>query len=361
MLNRYTVENLYKTRLSNDLEPISATGDPLTEFTFEVEDEPANDTGWVIVDFTDSSKRDMIFYHSKSGWTLSYYRKDRDLLWTGATAITHDEWSFVQMNDVAQLINYLFDNSDDFWRIEDMGTNKVRILWGFVDYGTGSIWTIADTTPEALADGTYYGVFNLLTWILEFIDTGDYVHGTHTILWLVIVASTDISSIIDKRYKEFFRNRTVLDDLDDSGWNLTYKGVPLGWWVGTGDVVWPSSAVDGNVAVFDTTSWKVIKDSWNSISSLINYTSSTSKTEETVYQAWDKGGMLVVILKINSQTWRCKILSDDNNPPTTIVGEDSNYYAQLSAYRTITVPILPNKYYKVISSGASNFIVNFYE
>lgn len=34
-----------------------------------------------------------------------------------------------------------------------------------------------------------------------------------------------------------------------------------GWW-GSGDVVWPNSATDGHLAVFDGTTWKLIKDWW---------------------------------------------------------------------------------------------------
>ena len=34
-----------------------------------------------------------------------------------------------------------------------------------------------------------------------------------------------------------------------------------GWW-GSGDVVWPNSATDGHLAVFDWATWKLIKDWW---------------------------------------------------------------------------------------------------
>ena len=44
---------------------------------------------------------------------------------------------------------------------------------------------------------------------------------------------------------------------DWTSWNLVWWG----WW-GSWDVLWPSSAVDWHLAVFDGASWKIIKDWW---------------------------------------------------------------------------------------------------
>lgn len=50
----------------------------------------------------------------------------------------------------------------------------------------------------------------------------------------------------------------VLKVYDWTQWNTTW------WWGwGTWDVVWPSSATNGNLAVFDGTTWKLIKDGWS--------------------------------------------------------------------------------------------------
>lgn len=43
--------------------------------------------------------------------------------------------------------------------------------------------------------------------------------------------------------------------------------VTVTWWSGSWDVVWPASAVDNNFASFDTTTGKLIQDSWYSSSS----------------------------------------------------------------------------------------------
>ena len=45
---------------------------------------------------------------------------------------------------------------------------------------------------------------------------------------------------------------------DWTSWNLVWW---WGWW-GSWDVLWPSSAVDWHLAVFDGASWKIIKDWW---------------------------------------------------------------------------------------------------
>lgn len=67
-----------------------------------------------------------------------------------------------------------------------------------------------------------------------------------------------------------------------STWNLptdpTYfelmaqKGTDWAW---TWDVVWPASAVDSNFASYDTTTWKLIKDSWNKASDFAAETTTT--------------------------------------------------------------------------------------
>jgi len=124
---RYKGENLYRTRISTDIPAISSTGNPLDVFQFDVVQAPTESKGWVFVDFTDTDSRDLIYYHAKSGNTLFYYRKDRDLLNNGSIAVTHPANDFVQINDVSQWIDYTFANLEDFGKIEDMGTNNAII------------------------------------------------------------------------------------------------------------------------------------------------------------------------------------------------------------------------------------------
>lgn len=59
-------------------------------------------------------------------------------------------------------------------------------------------------------------------------------------------------------------NYDILKVFNWSQWVVTW------WWGGTWDVVWPNSSVDGNIAIFDWTTWKIIKDGNISLSTLNN-------------------------------------------------------------------------------------------
>lgn len=73
------------------------------------------------MDFENPDKRDLIFYHSKTGNELSYYRMNRDLLGNGANNVTHTKGASVRMNDVGEWMNYISQNVEDFGTIEQWG------------------------------------------------------------------------------------------------------------------------------------------------------------------------------------------------------------------------------------------------
>lgn len=193
---RYKGENLYRTRITTDIPAISSAGNPLDVFQFDVVQAPTESKGWVFVDFTDTDSRDLIYYHAKSGNTLFYYRKDRDLLNNGSIAVTHPANDFVQINDVSQWIDYTFANLEDFGKIEDMGTNNAIIYWGSIWYNW-SFQTISDTWLNALADGTWYAVFDYTDGSLKFIPSLTGFVGIR--LAIVNVFGWEIISITDNR------------------------------------------------------------------------------------------------------------------------------------------------------------------
>lgn len=212
MKNRYTVQDAYKVRITTDISPISASGDPLTEFSFTVETAPTDSEWRLVINFNDTARKDKIYFHRTSTTTLYYYRKNR-----GNPTVTHYENEYAQMNNFADWFNYLFESSDDFWLIQDMGTNKAQILGGVVDYWTG-VTDIAATAITELVDWTRYAVFDYADGTLKFIDT--YTIATHYLVWQLVVASTDISSITDRRYTDLFKNKATLNKFSESWWNL---------------------------------------------------------------------------------------------------------------------------------------------
>lgn len=82
--------------------------------------------------------------------------------------------------------------------------------------------------------------------------------------------------------------------------------------------------------------------------------SKTSKSNNTVYQAWPNGWM-VVASYFGATPIDLVIYSDWSNPPTTVVAKFTDTHAAYDD--STTVPILPNMYYKV--TWASN--VDYYE
>lgn len=200
MLNRFGWENFYKTRLSAVMPAISASWDPLTEFSFSVETAPKRSQWWVIIEYTDTAYRDLIFYHRTSGTTLYYYRQFRDLLWLGSHTREHPNQSFVQINNFAQFFDYLFYNTDDFGLIEDYWTNKVNVRW----WGL-YIWQWYFTISDALltlANGTHNIVFDTSTQTIT--SNASWLTSTQKLLWVVVVSWSDITSITDKRANQFF-------------------------------------------------------------------------------------------------------------------------------------------------------------
>lgn len=254
MKGRYTVQDAYRARITADVSPISASGDPLTEFEIKISTLPI-DTEWrLILDYNDATKRDKVYFHRVSGSSIYYYRKNRS-----NPTVLHEENAYIQMNNFAERFNYGFDNTDDFGLILDMWTNKAQILWGLVDIGDGVV-DVDSTAITTLVDGTHYAVLDYADTTLKFVSAYDIT--THLLVGQVVVLASDITSRVDKRHTKIFSNRSTLLKLSEFGWNLLYNWVPLGWWSWTGDVIWPSSSINGNLVVFNGATWKIVANGW---------------------------------------------------------------------------------------------------
>lgn len=165
MIGRNLWENLYKTKLSSKLS--SVWGSAFDEKFLSVDAEPKHDSWRVWVEFSDPTNRDLIFFHRKSGSTLYYYIKNRQ-----QTAISHSAWSFVQINDVAQWINFLSNNTNDFWFVDapigDWLT--IKVYWGRVRLNE-NVYDILDKTFTLSDNTTNYIFFNPTTQDIEVQDS----------------------------------------------------------------------------------------------------------------------------------------------------------------------------------------------
>lgn len=196
MRSRHIVQNLYSSQLSESLPGMWLTGDRLDLFTFEVEVPPTTDSWWYFIDFEDSTKRDLIFSHSRSWNVLSYYRMNRDLLGNWSGNVTHSRWASVRMNDVGEWMNYIWKNTEDFGTIEQRWDwlNVIKVYGWKIAYNR-TVANISDTIIT-LADGTSEITFNYITWAFEAVPT-------ITDPWLsiatIVVTAWSITSITDTR------------------------------------------------------------------------------------------------------------------------------------------------------------------
>ena len=87
------------------------------------------------------------------------------------------------------------------------------------------------------------------------------------------------------------------------------------WAAGAGDVTWPSSSTDADIALFDWATWKIIKDSWKKLS---NY--QTALTTQTAYSS--KGTATKVPTITTNTLWQVTGITETNIsfPVTSVNG-----------------------------------------
>ncbi len=99
---------------------------------------------------------------------------------------------------------------------------------------------------------------------------------------------------------------------------VAYDIYASGWAAGTGDVTWPSSSTDADIALFSWATGKIIKDSWKKLSdyqtALSTQTAYTTKgtatkvptiTTNTLWQvtAITETNITFPVTSVNSNTW----------------------------------------------------------
>lgn len=224
---RYLAENLYKSRIVNPIVAVSSVWNALDEYEILCEVAPKYDMGWVFVDFdsTDTSKRDLIFFHRKVDKTIYYYRKNRDLLNNGAKSVRHEDWATIQMNDVSEWINNLSKNIEDFWFIEQKydNENDVMVYWGKINifWVVSNIWDTKLTIPVT-KDWKFYIFFDYWDSTFHIYTEEEKVEHTWVILGEAVVVDWVIESITDVRATQL-SNSFSSDMFDINGWNIIIK------------------------------------------------------------------------------------------------------------------------------------------
>ena len=224
---RYLAENLYKSRIVNPIVAISSTGDALDEYEILCETAPKYDKGRVFVDFdnSDTTKRDLIFFHRKVDKTIYYYRKNRDLLGTWAVSSRHEDWATIQMNDVSEWINSLSQNLEDFWHIEEKYDKETDIMvYGWDVDIFGVITTVDDTklSVTTTVDWNFYVFFDYTTKAFAIYSETDCAEKVWVKIAKIVIKDWAISSITDYRTVQLpWRFSNTLFEIADG--NITIK------------------------------------------------------------------------------------------------------------------------------------------
>ncbi len=189
MKQRFKVQNFYKTTTQS----IIPAGDPTdtTEYSFVVAEAPIKAPVYVVVDFTDETKRDIIYVHKIDGNTLYYYNYNRT-----KPNVEHAAWSSCQINDVAEFFNYLFENVDDFGKVKKKTGLDVIVYGGKIKVNNQDV-EINDTEITLADNTTNYIVFDYTDNKIKALT--DLTWFTWILLAEIITSGGQITKIVDKR------------------------------------------------------------------------------------------------------------------------------------------------------------------
>lgn len=160
---------------------------------------------------------------------------------------------------------------------------KSELKWDTGDNATATAWTTTTGVPWSSANVTNVwttsdAIFNFTiprwdVWSqgIQGIQGIQWVAGTdwESFTWLGAYSGATgyvVNDVVSYNGSSYI---CILESTGNLPTNVTYwavmalKGTDG---IGTGDVVWPASSVNNNVATFDGTTWKLIKDSWLSLS-----------------------------------------------------------------------------------------------
>jgi len=265
MKQRFNLKNFYSTALSSEIPIWSATD--TVEHSFTVVDTVSQWPLYIIVDWTDSVNRDVIYIHRVSGNTFYYYHYNRT-----QPNVIHNSWTKLEVNDLAQYFNYTFKNLDDFWEIKKNVWLSIEVRWWTITVNWTTV-NISDTNFTVNDNTTNYIVLDYVDNTIKVLtDTSTL---TWIVLWEVVASWWDITTITDKRskwlqpvfdpndfafvdwkirLKTWWVNKVKADDSDTSSWYLSDK-------------------VDNTTLEVDTTAHKMKVKDWIYASSSHTHTS----------------------------------------------------------------------------------------
>ena len=299
MKSQFRAINRFITVLSpsSGIDWISNTG------TFQVTDTSVswfslpqwNFTYFITVDFSQTSKEEIFRIVNTTGDILTY---DKRISVWGYVKPTHIAWASVRVNDVADILNEMSDNIDNFGDINQIsGTQTISVWWGVFN-NSGIVYNISSqtfivTAGQLIDNSTNYVHFDLLTRL--FVISASSTYGNWVCVASIVVAGGVIWTITDLR----------------PGFSSAY---------------WPFPSQTGNAWKVLYTDWSTT--SWQTVSTVLPNASITvaGKVEvatQAQVNAWTSVG----------ETWAILAVS----PPELAVYTSAQFNSLIASYNVRTV------------------------
>lgn len=202
------------------------------------------------------------------------------------TTTTGDAWTNASVTNSGTSSAAIFNFTIPKWDKGDTGATwsaATISVWSTTTGGAGTSASVVNrwTSSAAVLDFTIPKWDKWDTW-----NTGATGNGIASITSSKVWKTTTVTITETNGNSDSF---TVEDGAD-------------GQW--SGDVIWPASSTDGNVVLFDGATWKLIKDSWKTLPSIVDDLTSSSTTDWLSANQWS-------ILKwmIDDLNWLWKFLS----------------------------------------------------
>lgn len=250
-----------------------------SSWTFQVEDISVAgfslpqwaSTYFVTADFAQTGKEE-IFRIVNTAWDVLTYDK-RIPVW-GYVKPAHTAWASIRVNDVADILNEMSDNIDNFGDINQIsGTQTISVWWGVFN-NSGIVYNIASqtfivTSGQLIDNSTNYVHFDLLTRL--FVISASSTYWNWVCVASIVVAGGVIWTITDLR----------------PGFSSAY---------------WPFPSQTGNAWKVLYTDWSTT--SWQTVSTVLPNASTTvaGKVEvatQAQVNAWTSVGETGAILSVS--------------------------------------------------------------
>lgn len=153
----------------------------------------------------------------------------------------------------------------DKWDKWDTWTAATITVWSTTTWWA---WTSASVVNSGTSSAAVLD-FTIPKW-----DKGDTWNTGATWNWIASVTSSKSWKITTVTITETDGDSSSFEISDGADWQWAW------------DVVWPSSSTDGGVVLFDWTTWKLIKDSWKTLPSVIDNLTSSSTADALSANQW---------------------------------------------------------------------------